>query len=84
VVPRSFGGRPSFDNYLPICLECNGIRWSYPPRMIRLMLRFGILVKGEIRHKRNLGDSLIALFIRHDRQNHNHRGKEPIVTLMKP
>ncbi len=75
VVPRSFGGRPSLDNYLPICGECNGIRWSYSPRVIRLMLRFGILVKGEIRHKRKLGDDLIALFIRHDRQDHKRRGK---------
>lgn len=73
VVPRSFGGRPSLDNYLPICRECNRIRWSYPPRVIRLMLRFGILAKDEIRNKRKLGDQLIRRFISGDRQNHKRR-----------
>ena len=64
VIQHSRGGAHSIDNYLPICRECNRLRWSYSPEVIRLMLRFGILTKHEIRHDTKLGRLLLTKMLR--------------------
>jgi 5-methylcytosine-specific restriction endonuclease McrA len=61
VIPHQHGGAHSLDNYLPICKECNRLRWSYRPEVLRLMLRFGVYIKHEIRHDTKLGRRLIKL-----------------------
>lgn len=47
--PHSHGGKCFVKNCLPICVECNGLKWSYKPEVIRLMLHFGRVAKKEIR-----------------------------------
>jgi 5-methylcytosine-specific restriction endonuclease McrA len=61
VIPHQHGGAHSLDNYLPICKECNRLRWSYRPEVLRLMLRLGVYIKHEIRHDTKLGRRLIKL-----------------------
>src|ERR1700680_835891 len=47
VVPHRLGGSASWDNYLPICRECNGLRWSHTPKELRLIMRLGVYAKNE-------------------------------------
>lgn len=58
IVPHSHGGSKEIENFLPICGECNRLRWSYPPDVIRLILRLGIFAKHEIRSNTPLGRDL--------------------------
>ena len=65
VVPLSRGGESKPENYLPICKECNRIRWSYRPQVLRLIVRLGVIAKQEIRHKTEPGERLLKLAARH-------------------
>ena len=35
VIPHERGGIHALDNFLPICRECNRLRWSYGPEVLR-------------------------------------------------
>jgi 5-methylcytosine-specific restriction endonuclease McrA len=59
VVPYQLGGDHSVENYLPICRECNRLRWSYSPKVLRLIMRIGVYAKHEIRHDTKLGSMLV-------------------------
>lgn len=63
VVPHKLGGQATIENYLPICKECNRLRWSHSPEVIRLILRLGVYAKNEIRHETELGERLISLVL---------------------
>ncbi len=59
VIPHERGGTHTLENYLPICHECNRLRCSYGPEVLRMIPRFGILAKHEIRHNTKLGGQLL-------------------------
>src|SRR5262245_6303698 len=59
VVPWKLGGTREVDNYLPICRECNRLRWSHDPKVIRLVLRMGVYAKHAIRHNTALGKEMM-------------------------
>lgn len=61
------------DNYLPICRECNGLRRSYSPAVLRLILRLGTYAKNEIRHETDSGDEIIRTFLRRQKCNRARR-----------
>ena len=73
----SKGGQCSVNNCLPICTECNRLRWSYSPRLLRLMLLFGRYAKQKIRGKNGrdteLGERLIQVHIRNTWSNDRRR-----------
>lgn len=56
-------GKHSVDNYLPVCRQCNRLRWSHRPEVLRLILLLGTYAKREIRHKTALGQELAALLV---------------------
>jgi len=64
VVPHKLGGAAALDNYLPICRECNSLRWFHSPEVIRLIMRLGIYAKLEIRNKTQLGEHLLPLLLK--------------------
>jgi 5-methylcytosine-specific restriction endonuclease McrA len=74
VVPHSSGGRQSLSNYLPICRECNRLRWFHAPKVIRLILRLGLYAKNEIRHETKLGHDLIAVLNARMRTSRKRQG----------
>lgn len=59
--PHAYGGSSSLENYLPICGECNRLRWSYAPDVIRLIMHLGVYAKDEIRRSTPLGRALTKL-----------------------
>ena len=64
VVPLRLGGKNKASNYLPICAECNRLRWAYRPAVVRLALRFGLYAKQEIRNRTALGELLLKFATR--------------------
>ncbi len=73
VVPHTLGGKATLDNYLPICKECNRLRWFYSPDVIRLIMRLGTYAKNEIRHGTTLGEELLSLVLTRLESNRNRR-----------
>jgi 5-methylcytosine-specific restriction endonuclease McrA len=73
VVPRHLGGRRTVDNYLPICPECNGLRWSHEPKVLRLIMRMGVYAKNAIRHDRPLGKAMIRVLQQRFGENRKRR-----------
>jgi hypothetical protein len=73
VVPHKLGGHAKVENYLPGCKECNRLRWSYTPEVIRLIMRLGVYAKNEIRHDTGLGDQLIDVLRKRLRSNRKRR-----------
>lgn len=76
VVPHRAGGRSDVQNYLPICKECNRLRWFHSPDVIRLIMRLGIYAKLEIRHETELGERLVVLLQKRLRGNKNRRARQ--------
>ena len=68
VKPHQRGGQCTVMNCLPICAECNRLRWSYSPEVLRFMLLFGRYSKQAIRGRNGkptaLGEELIKLHVR--------------------
>lgn len=73
VVQHARGGLHSLDNFLPICVVCNGLRWSYPPSMFRVIIMLGICAKQEVRHQTEIGDALVALLAKRHNRNARRR-----------
>jgi 5-methylcytosine-specific restriction endonuclease McrA len=73
VVPHGLGGTGTFDNYLPACMDCNGLRWFYDPEQFKKILQLGVYADAEIRHKTSLGAELSLLVQRRTAQNAKRR-----------
>jgi hypothetical protein len=65
IVPHLHGGDHSFENLLHVHRECNRVRWSYSPKVLRLIMRFGVYAKDEIRHETELGHKLLECAAKH-------------------
>jgi len=73
VIPHILGGQATLDNYLPICKECNRLRWFHSPDVIRLIMRLGIYAKNEIRNQTGLGENLLGLLLKRLETNRSRR-----------
>lgn len=73
VIPHERGGTHAWENYLPICCECNRLRWSYSPEVLRMILQFGVLAKQEIRHDTKLGRLLLKRAMQIERRRSTRR-----------
>jgi hypothetical protein len=65
VRPRKRGGLDKATNYLPACIECNGLRWSHSPTAIRRILLMGVIAnfEGFKTNKKN-GSEFRAMYAR--------------------
>lgn len=77
-MPHRLGGKGHVDNYLPICKECNRLRWCYPPEVIRLIMRLGIYLKTEIRRETPIGETILLLLLKKLRGNRRRRSSPTI------
>jgi 5-methylcytosine-specific restriction endonuclease McrA len=63
VQPLKQGGRDAPVNYLPACVECNGLRWSYSPTTIRRILLLGVIANFEgFKSNRKSGSAFRAMY----------------------
>jgi 5-methylcytosine-specific restriction endonuclease McrA len=73
VIPHRLEGPAVASNYLPICRACNGLRWGYRPKVLRLILLLGIEAKQQIRHDTEVGQKIARLVYRRLRGNKKRR-----------
>lgn len=73
VVQRKKGGRPSSDNCLPACTECNRLRWARRGPDMRRLLRLGLIATDEIERGSDLGVELRAMLKTRVRENEARR-----------
>jgi hypothetical protein len=78
VVPHRLGGQAVHENYLPICKECNRLRWFHSPPVIRLIMRLGVYAKLEIRRETELGERLLILLRNRLQGNRNRRKRRQV------
>lgn len=75
VVPVKWGGEHSPKNFLPICVQCNRLRWHYSPKVLRLVLQIGVYAKREIREGSALGEQLVEMTARRSNYSRERRSK---------
>ena len=73
VIPHQHGGSCTADNALAICVECNRLRWSYQPDVLRAIIRLGVYAKREIRHDTPLGRQLVTLMAKRSQASSRRR-----------
>ena len=57
------GGSDQLNNYLPACRTCNGLKWHRKSLEMRQLLRWGLLMKQQMRRGTALGKELRALVL---------------------
>jgi 5-methylcytosine-specific restriction endonuclease McrA len=76
VVPHKHGGPATVENCLPVCRPCNRLRWSYPPEVLRLIMRLGIYARIQIRRNSDLGNEILEGVAKRFRENKKRRRTE--------
>lgn len=76
IFPRAKGGHNSVENYLPICGECNGLRWHRTGKQIQEVMRYGIISLREKRKGSEMGDKISRLYNFQQKINKFRRNKK--------
>lgn len=77
VLQKARGGVCDISNYLPICRECNRLRWHFDSRKIRRIFRYGEIAINEVRKGTTLGKILKT--IHESRRAKNISLRKPIL-----
>ncbi len=73
--PKARGGKNDVINYLPICKQCNRLRWFLDPKRIRKTFKYGVLAFREVRKKSETGKILHKLYLSNRVYNKKKRKK---------
>lgn len=76
IYPKALGGKDGLDNYLPICKQCNRLRWFLNSKRIRKTFKYGVLAYNEMKRKTDLGKILHALYLKNRKNNKDRRKKD--------
>ena len=74
VVQRAKGGAMKIENCLPACTRCNRLRWHRRGAALRHLLELGMIARREVDRITDLGEKLIVLRSKQERQNAKRRG----------
>jgi len=74
VVQRAKGGAVKIENCLPACTRCNRLRWHRRGAVLRHLLELGMIARREVDRITDLGEKLIVLRSKQERQNAKRRG----------
>lgn len=72
---HSAGGDHREDNYLAAHRTCNGYRWDYSPEELQLIVKLGVWLANEIRHRTPLGRDAADSFARKEAQRRRRTRK---------
>jgi len=78
VVQRAKGGAVQIGNCLPACTRCNRLRWHRRGVALRHLLELGMIARREVDRMTELGEKLVILRSKQDRQNAKRRGNLPL------
>ena len=81
VRPHARGGKSLFENYLPCCSICNRARWKSGSKVIRRILKYGIVARKEVRARTRFGKKFLTRFREHEsakKSDGNETVLEPI------
>ncbi|NCQ17906.1 MAG: HNH endonuclease [Ignavibacteria bacterium] len=75
VVQVSRGGKESIENNLPICTQCNMLRWFRSGNNLREILRLGLVAKDEVIKDSATGKKLVELNSAREIKKQSRRSK---------
>ena len=58
IFQKKYGGVCDISNYLPICRDCNRLRWFWNSKKIRRIFRYGMLAVQEVKRNTEMGKHL--------------------------
>jgi len=62
IFPRAMGGDNTATNYLPICGECNRLKWHRTGEQIQELVKFGLVSLREKRKGTQIGKRISELY----------------------
>lgn len=75
IFPRAMGGYNTTANYLPICGECNGLKWHRTGRQIQELMRYGLVSLREKRKGSQIGKKISKIYSLQQKMNEARRKK---------
>ncbi len=75
IFPRARGGHDAAANYLPICGECNGLKWHRTDKQIKEIMRYGLISLRERRRNSQTGRKMSKLYALQQKANKARRRK---------
>lgn len=75
IYPKALGGKDVLSNRLPICKQCNRLRWYLNPSRIRRTFQRGIVAYREIKNNTELGKKIHELCLKKNKARSSRRIK---------
>ena len=75
IFPKAMGGYNATVNYLPICGECNGLKWHRTGKQIQELMRYGLVSLREKRKGTQIGKKVSQLYSLQQKANEARRRK---------
>ena len=75
IFPKAMGGYNATVNYLPICGECNGLKWHRIGKQIQELMRYGLVSLREKRKGTQIGKKVSQLYSLQQKANEERRRK---------
>ena len=73
IFPRAMGGYNAITNYLPVCGECNGLKWHRTGKQIQELMRYGLVSLREKRRSSHIGREISEIYKLQQEANRKRR-----------
>jgi 5-methylcytosine-specific restriction endonuclease McrA len=73
IFPKASGGENKTVNYLPICGECNRLKWHRTGKQIKEIMRYGIVSLREKRKNTKIGNKIEEIYKLQEKANQERR-----------
>ena len=73
IFPRALGGDSMTANYLPICGECNRLKWFGTGKKIQELMKYGFISLREIKKGSEIGKKITKLYELKQEENRKRR-----------